>query len=116
MLAKNTSSATGHEPECASDMTPLMIVSSSSLKNVWVRMTGNTLAGMYNSAAVITKEAVVARLCGRRTCTGEWQRGQRCPAAAAARIVARQRVQTRRPRLRPVIAARTRGELIAVPG
>jgi hypothetical protein len=51
---------------------------------------------------VITKEAVTARLRGRRTCTGEWQRGQRWPAAAMARTVARQRVHTRRPRLRPV--------------
>ena len=31
MLAKNTSTATGQEPECASEMTPLMMVSSSSL-------------------------------------------------------------------------------------
>jgi hypothetical protein len=60
---------------------------------------------MYNSAAVITNEAVVAMLCGRRTCTGEWQRGQRCPAAATARTVARQRVHTRRPRLWPVTDA-----------
>jgi hypothetical protein len=60
------------------------------------------LAGMYNSAAAITKEAVVARLRGRRTCTGEWQRGQRWLSAAMARTVARQRVHTRRPRLRPV--------------
>jgi hypothetical protein len=65
-------------------------------------MTGKTFAGMYNSAAVITNEAVVAKLCGRRTWTGEWHRGQRCSAAATARRVARQRVHTRRPRLWPV--------------
>ena len=46
MLAKNTNSASGQEPEVANEMTPLMIVSSSSLKNVCVFMTGSTLAGM----------------------------------------------------------------------
>ena len=71
MLAKNTSTATGHEPEWASEITPLMMVSSSSLSKVCVRMTGNTFAGMYSSAAVMTNDAVVARLRGRRTCTGE---------------------------------------------
>jgi hypothetical protein len=44
-----------------------MMVSSSSLSRVCVRMTGSTLAGMYSSAALITNEAVVAKLCGRRT-------------------------------------------------
>ena len=84
------------------EITPLMMVSSSSLKNVCVCMTGNKFAGMYSMAALTTKAAVVARLLGLRACSGAWHRGHLELCMPIDRTVARHRVQTSSPRLRPV--------------
>ena len=45
MLAKNTSSATGHMPTAISAFTPLRIVSGSPLPSEVTVMTGSRLAG-----------------------------------------------------------------------
>ena len=72
-------------------------------------ITGSKLAGMYSTAAVITNAAVVLRLCGRRTNSCASQRGHSDCFSPIARTVARQRVHTRSPRLRPVASATARG-------
>ena len=57
---------------------------------------------MYSTAAVITKAAVVLKLCGRRTKSSASQRGHSDRLSPIARTVARQRVHTSKPKLRPV--------------
>jgi len=66
MLAMNTKTAMGHDPECSNTNTPLMIVSFSSSKIVRVYITGKRFAGMYKTAAHRSSAAVSARLCGLR--------------------------------------------------
>ena len=75
-LAKNTSSASGHEPLVHRKMTPLMIVSSCDDSSVLVFMIGSTFAGMYRMYAAISSAHVRARLFGLRTCSVAAQRGQ----------------------------------------
>jgi hypothetical protein len=64
------------------------MVSSLSLKNVCVCMTGSKFAGMYNSAALAIRAAVVATLCGFLTCIEAPQRGHSAGDGRIARTAA----------------------------
>src|SRR5215472_2519468 len=76
MLAMNTSSASGQEPDTHRYTTPLMIVSFCVPNSELVSMTGSTFAGIYSTIAAMRNAHVRERLATLRICSALTQRGQ----------------------------------------